>query len=93
MLDYLCECGKIGGNKGDIMKVNKGDIMKIRCLKNPEHKSFITTVHVMQEWITNENGDFNRVNSGGECLEVTAGPDPDNIWTCYTCGAEAVVEK
>lgn len=54
-------------------------------------KDFYTTAHIMQEWLVNENGDF--VSVATECLEITHGPDDDNIWTCTMCGAEAVIEK
>ena len=66
--------------------------MKVTCPKNPKHKTFITTAHVMQEWIVNEHGEFNRVHRDGECLEVIITPDPEEVWTCYFCGAEAKVK-
>lgn len=63
--------------------------MKAVCPKNPKHKRFLTTAHVMQEWEVNENGDFNRVTV--DCLETTHEPDSRNIWTCAVCGAQAKV--
>ena len=67
--------------------------MKAICPKNQKHNQFVTTAHVMQEWIVDEKGEFIDINEGGECLEVTANPDPDNIWNCKTCGAIAKIEK
>lgn len=67
--------------------------MKATCPKNPKHKTFTTTAHVMQEWVVDEHGEFKFIEcerSGG-CLEVSKKPDPDNLWTCYICGAEAKV--
>lgn len=67
--------------------------MKAVCPKNPKHKKFVTTAHVMQEWVVDEHGEFIKVARNGECLEVVADPDPGNDWTCYVCGAEAKVRK
>lgn len=65
--------------------------MKVKCPENPEHKQFVTTAHVMQDWFVDENGNFVAVAT--ECVEVTHRPDPDNVWTCLVCGAEAIVER
>lgn len=49
---------------------------------------FITVAHVAQDWVVDEYGNYE------ECLETTetvADPDDDNSWTCYYCGAEAIV--
>lgn len=67
--------------------------MKAICPKNPKHKKFVTTAHIMQEWVVDQEGEFIKVGKGGECLEVTEQPDPDNLWTCHACGAEAVVTE
>lgn len=64
--------------------------MKATCPKNPKHKKFVTTAHEMHEWVVDEKGGF--VKDKG-WLEVTDNPDQDNVWTCYTCGAEAVIQK
>ena len=60
--------------------------MKI-CPNNPKHKEFMTTAHEMHDWKVNGNGDF--IDDMG-CIEVSAKPNIDNIWTCTSCGAEAV---
>lgn len=65
--------------------------MKAICPNNIEHKQFVTTAHVCQDWVVDENGNF--LEEENSCVEVTHGPDADNIWTCKICGAEAVVEK
>lgn len=56
------------------------------CPKNPKHKEFLTTAHVMEEWKVDENGQFIAVVRG---LQTDHGPDPGNIWTCAKCRAEA----
>lgn len=58
------------------------------CPKDPTHKRFETTAHVMQEWVVDEHGSFISV---ARDLQTDHGPDPDNIWNCATCGAEATV--
>lgn len=65
--------------------------MKARCPNSPEHKEFVTTAHIVQDWVVNEKGDFLQVVT--ECVETTHQPDPDNIWSCRECGAEAIFEK
>jgi len=58
------------------------------CPNNKDHKQFITTANVMEEWKVDEHGEFIEVMTS---LQVNHGPDPANIWTCAICGAEAVV--
>lgn len=62
--------------------------MKATCPNNSEHKRFITTVHEQHDWVVDEDGEFK------EDLGCTASgkPDPDNLWKCAECGAEAVVK-
>ena len=64
--------------------------MKATCPKNPKHNKFVTTAHEMHDWIVDEKGEF--IKDLG-CIEITSGPDQDNIWTCNTCGAAAKIEK
>jgi len=62
--------------------------MKAVCPNNPAHDTFITTAHVAESWLVDNEGNFvSRVSSD----EVVAKPHPDNIWTCNECGAEAEV--
>lgn len=61
------------------------------CPNNTSHKEFGTTAHVTQDWKVDEEGNF--LESINDCLEVTRGPNVENTWTCYTCGAEAVVKE
>ena len=57
------------------------------CPKNPKHKMFLTTAHVMQEWKVDWAGNFIRVTN--DCPQVTHKPDLENLWTCATCGEQA----
>ena len=61
--------------------------MKFKCPKDPEHKTFVTTAHVSEDWIVDECGNF--IESAG-VQEVIADPNPENTWQCNECGAEAV---
>lgn len=45
---------------------------------------FITTSHITQDWLVDENGNFLGVLT--DCLEVTHSADDDDLWTCSTCG-------
>jgi len=64
--------------------------MKARCPKDPSHKRFITTAHVMEEWRVDSEGNWIETIC---CLQTDHGPDPDNTWTCAICGAEAEVTR
>jgi hypothetical protein len=59
------------------------------CPKNPAHQRFVTTAHVMEDWVVDQNGSFKE--SLGS-IQTTHWPDVGNIWTCHECGAEATVE-
>lgn len=59
-----------------------------KCPNNPEeHTQFMTTAHEVHDWVVDPNGNF--IEDKG-CTEVAHKPDQDNIWTCTTCGAEAI---
>lgn len=62
--------------------------MKATCPNNPSHNRFSTIAHVMEEWEVDESGNFVAVI---DSLQTDHGPDPDNIWCCLECGAEAKV--
>jgi len=66
--------------------------MKATCPNNSEHCTFVTVAYVSQDWLVDENGDF-LDEADGSAGEVLHKPDPDNIWTCAVCGAEAKVER
>lgn len=54
-------------------------------------KEFVTTAHIMQDWKVNNSGEW--LETVTDCVQIVHAPDPDNIWTCCRCGAEAVDEK
>jgi hypothetical protein len=64
--------------------------IKLSCPKNKSHKCFLVTAHVVQEWVVNQNAEFEEVLD--DCLEVTHRPDKDDRFICRTCGTEAKVE-
>jgi hypothetical protein len=63
-----------------------------RCPNDANHKQFVTTCHVTEEWLVDEHGEFIVIADDG-VGEVVHGPDPDNEWTCAECGVEAVVTR
>ena len=63
--------------------------MKATCPKDKTHKTFVTVAHVTQDWIVDEHGNF---IEEVKTVEVIEPPNVDNIWTCATCGEEAIVE-
>lgn len=64
--------------------------MKATCPKDGGHKRFVTTATVQEDWLVDEAGNF--IESHGS-VQTVHKPDPGNIWTCATCGAEAVVTQ
>ena len=65
--------------------------MIARCPKYPEdHKKFITTIHEQHDALVDESGNW--LEDKGT-LEISTGPESDNYWECYYCGAEAIVEE
>lgn len=62
--------------------------MKAICPKNPNHKKFITTAHVMEEWVVDSKGNWVETR---QSLQVDHGPNPDNEWNCAVCGEKAEV--
>lgn len=65
--------------------------MKATCPNNPEHKKFVTTGHIMQDWLVDEYGNW--LDTVASCLQITHEANPDNVWTCLTCGSAAMVER
>lgn len=64
--------------------------MRATCPNDPTHETFVTVAHVSEDWLVDRNGSF--IESCGT-LETVADPDPGNLWTCRTCGAEANVSE
>lgn len=62
--------------------------MKAVCTKNSKHDQFVTTAHVMEEWLVDSTGDFISVK---QSLQTVHRPDPGNQWTCAVCGSNATV--
>lgn len=62
----------------------------MRCPKDLKHKEFLTTAHVAETWKVDERGNYLETISTDE---TTHGPDPDNVWICGVCGADAVKES
>lgn len=66
--------------------------MHATCPTDPSHTTFITTAHVVEEWVVDGAGNFmETMPADGGALEVSHGPDPGNAWTCTACGALATV--
>ena len=64
--------------------------MKITCLKNPDHKQFVVSAHVAQEWVVDDEGQFVRVDQGSldTCVHH---PNSQDYYVCYECGEDANV--
>lgn len=63
--------------------------MQSVCPKDATHKEFITTAHVMQDWLVDAHGNW--IRTIDESVETSFGPNKDNTWTCAICGATADV--
>lgn len=62
--------------------------MKIKCPKSDEHKRFVTTVYVSEDWIVDTEGAFEDLFDDGAPSEVLHRPNLDNLYGCAECGAE-----
>ena len=70
------------------MKIQKHGLLKtIHVCPNGCHAALSTTAHVMQDWKVDLEGNFIEVLD--DALETVSSPNPDNIWTCLKCGADA----
>ncbi len=49
-------------------------------------RKFAVTAHVTQDWIVDENGDWEETTN--DCVEVTHHPDDNDVWCCDKCGEE-----
>ena len=63
--------------------------MKAICPNNREHDTFITTAHILQDWMVDSSG--MHLSTIDECVQITHKPNIENIWECATCGAEAIL--
>ena len=58
-----------------------------RCPEDSSHNSFVTSATVVEDWVVDAYGDW---QGTVECAEVLHRPSDDNVWTCATCGTQAV---
>lgn len=69
----------------------KAPLAEQRCCPYCGNDEFITSAHVMQDWKVDGYGNF--IETEDSCIEVTSGPDTDNIWVCASCGKEYSEKK
>lgn len=58
------------------------------CPNGCELKRFVTVVHVTEDWIVDQTGQFQEIHASSEA-HVVAEPNPNNTWLCLECGSEA----
>ena len=63
--------------------------MKAECPSDPSHNTFYTTVHTVEEWKVDREGNFLALN---DTLEVLKGPSREHTWECGICGCRATVK-
>jgi len=62
--------------------------LKVKCKKDPTHKFFSVSAHVVELWKVDENADFVEVITS---LDTTHRPGPEDSYTCEECDSEAEV--
>lgn len=62
-----------------------------KCPKSKNHKEFLVTTHVTQDWLVDEAGNFMKCES--ECVEVLVSPGRDVLGICKECNEEATWEE
>lgn len=65
--------------------------MKIKPCPRCGSIRFITTAHVTQTCVVDDEGCFESALS--ECDEVTHAPDENDLYSCANCGAEIPQEN
>lgn len=63
--------------------------MRATCPNNKDHKKFITSAIVIEDWVVDENGNFSEL--GGES-QVMKAPSIYNDWICADCGERALIQ-
>jgi hypothetical protein len=63
--------------------------MKIKPCPRCGSVRFITTVHVTQTWVVDDEGCFESVLKS-ECDEATHASDENDLYSCATCGLRAM---
>ena len=59
------------------------------CPKDKTHDEFQVTAHVTEDWVVDGEGNYVR-HDPQQAREVLYDPDEQDIWTCATCGTEAI---
>jgi len=54
---------------------------------------FVTTVHVVEEWVVDAEGHFVQLAHASGPLETVHGPNHGNIWVCCECGSDETTEE
>lgn len=65
--------------------------MKAVCPNGCSPKRFITTAHVCEDWVVDEDGNFMSYPENTDSC-VVSDPDPANTWTCVSCGSSATFD-
>lgn len=59
------------------------------CSNDKNHKKgFVTTAHIAQDWLIDENGHFTKISDN--TTNVIAHLDKAKTWSCLECGADAI---
>lgn len=59
-----------------------GGAVRAVCPKDSTHDRFITTAHVVEEWVVTPEGDWTETVRS---IETTHPPDKRNEWVCTIC--------
>jgi len=62
--------------------------MTILCPKSPDHHTFAVTAHVAEAWMVDRKGNFLKVLE--PATDVVHSPDCEDMYTCRTCGTQAI---
>lgn len=59
------------------------------CPTDTTHDTFITSVHVVQDWLVDRDGDW--IQDVNDCVDVIRSVSPDEVWVCAHCGEIATI--
>jgi ribosomal protein L37AE/L43A len=59
----------------------------VTCPSNSNHKRFLVSVKVMETWLVDENGNYQR-----HIASLTVEKLSREVWTCAECGAPCAID-
>lgn len=63
--------------------------MKAICPNNREHKEFISSTLIIEDWKVDSEGNY--ISTTDRCIALGYNEDEEEVWKCATCGSWAIM--